>query len=84
MIGKVRLQQAGLRFIQHPTQSHSGRALRAVRQFAWLGVDSVKVALSRPTWLSSLSRHTSGYPAESMRGLRKPLGGKSSDFLDRG
>ena len=27
----------------------SAHALRAVRQFAWLGVDSVKAALSRPT-----------------------------------
>jgi hypothetical protein len=35
------------------------------------------VALSRPAWLSTgeaVSKPTSGYPAESMRGLRKPLG----------
>jgi hypothetical protein len=36
------------------------------------------MAFSRPAWLSSLSRHTSGYPTESMRGLRTPLGGATS------
>ncbi|HEX9839891.1 MAG TPA: hypothetical protein VGA72_11115, partial [Anaerolineales bacterium] len=38
----------------------------AGRQFTWLEVGSVKVALSRPAWLSTgeaVSRHTSGYPA---------------------
>ena len=79
MIGKVRLRQASLKVIQHPTQPRSGRvpsetlrgvhpipdkvrrghgggtaaslrahALRAVRQFAWLEVGSVKLALSCP------------------------------------
>ena len=36
-------------------------ALRAVRQFLWLEVDSVKMALSRPAWSSTTvgrSRHT--------------------------
>jgi hypothetical protein len=58
----------------HPT----GGTRRVFKQFTWLGVGSVKMALSRPAWLSTgeaVSRHISGYPAESMRGLRKPLGG---------
>ena len=29
----------------------SAHALRAVRQFAWLGVGSVKAGLSHPAWL---------------------------------
>jgi hypothetical protein len=35
-------------------------SVRVFKHFAWLEVGSGKVALSRPTWLSSLSRHTSG------------------------
>ena len=34
----------------HPTVVHpTGGSLRVFRQFAWLGVGSVKIALSRPT-----------------------------------
>jgi hypothetical protein len=39
--------------------------VRVFRQFAGLKVGSVRVALSRPAWLSTgeaVSRHTSGYP----------------------
>jgi hypothetical protein len=50
----------------HPTEVHwTGGSLRVFRQFLWLEVGSVKVALSRPAGLlsrtKSVSRHTSGY-----------------------
>ena len=45
----------------------------AGRLFAWLGVGSVKIASPRPTWLSSLSRHTSGYPASPYEDLRESV-----------
>jgi hypothetical protein len=40
-------------------RGQDGGSLRVFKPFSWLAVGSVKVALSRPTWLSSLSRHTS-------------------------
>ena len=69
-----------------PFGEHRGRdgetaarrdGVRVFRQFSGLKAGSVKAALSRPAWLSTgeaVSRHTSEYPAKSMRGLRKPLG----------
>jgi len=36
-----------------------GDGVRVFRQVSGLGAGSGKVALSRPAWLSSLSRHTS-------------------------
>jgi hypothetical protein len=64
-------------------RGHGGGTRHVFEQFVWLEVGSVKVALSRPAWWltgEAVSKPTSGYPAESMRGLRKPLGG-SNDTL---
>ena len=48
-----------------PDKWESAHALRAVRQFVWLGVDSGKMALSRPA-------HQ--YPATIMRGITRAVG----------
>jgi hypothetical protein len=76
----------------HPTLQHalSGpqgplvgrfalRALRAVRQFAWLEVGRAKVALSRPArWLTgeAVSKPTSPHQGASQQVPRKERAGK--------
>ena len=54
----------------------TAHALRAVRQFMWLEVDSVKMALSRPTPAAQYPKAATLYRAAA-RGVRKrkPLGG---------
>jgi hypothetical protein len=57
-------------------RGHGDGSRRVFEQFAWLEVGSGKMALSCPAWWltgEAVSKPTSGYPAESMRGLRTPL-----------